>query len=362
MNQRTLIIAEAGVNHNGSLQNALKLVEVASDAGADIVKFQTFKSEKVISKFAKKAGYQIANTKNAESQLDMVRKLELSFEDHYQIKKRCVELGIEFLSTAFDIQSFNFLVNEMKIKRIKIPSGEITNAPFVFEMAQSQLPVIVSTGMANLGDIENVLGVIALGNRHNLNVSAELPSKENFEKAYCSAEGQAFISQNVEILHCTTEYPAPWHEINLRVMSTLRSAFPCRIGYSDHSMGISVPIAAVALGATTIEKHFTLDTKMDGPDHKASLNPSELKEMIESIRRVEVALGHSSKFPTLSEYPNRAIARKSLVAAKRIEIGEIFSEVNITSKRSGDGISPMEYWNILGTKSNRNYQEDEPIY
>lgn len=355
MNNQILIIAEAGVNHNGSLELAKKLIDVAAKSGSDIVKFQTFKATKLASASAKQAVYQEKNTGIAESQVDMLKRLELKYEDHFTLVDYCKLKNIEFLSTAFDEESLNFLTEELGQKLLKIPSGELTNAPLVLAHARTGLDIILSTGMATLSEIETALGVIAFG----LLKMKDKPSAENFEKAYFSVEGQRLLKEKVTILHCTTEYPAPLEDINLSAMHTINNAFKLDVGYSDHSQGIVVPIAAAALQAKIIEKHFTLDHSMEGPDHKASLEPNELEEMVLSIRKVEQSLGDGIKGPRPSEIKNKAIARKSLVAAKKILKGQELTEDCIEIKRPGDGISPINYWDVLNTKASQNYEEDE---
>lgn len=358
MNNRfkTLIIAEAGDNHNGSVQMAKQLINVAVEAGADIVKFQTFNTEQVISQFAPKAEYQTKVTDIAESQLEMVKKLELNADEHLQLVAHCKEKGIAFLSTPFDVDSITLLVKQLHVPQLKIPSGEITSGPLLLKAAQTGKPIILSTGMATLSEIEQALGVLAFGY-----LNWQEPSQDLFQQAYCSAEGQSVLQEKVQLLHCTTEYPAPFHDINLCAMQTLRQAFGLPVGLSDHTQGIAVPLAAVALGASIIEKHFTLDKNLPGPDHQASLDPEELKAMVQGIRQVEQAMGHSIKIPAYSELKNKPIARKSLVACSMIKAGEQLTEQNITFKRPGTGISPMEYWSMLGQKATRDYQEDEEI-
>lgn len=352
---KTLIIAEAGVNHNGSLDMALQLVDAAAEAGADIVKFQTFKSESVISRSAPKAEYQKTTTGQVESQLEMVKKLELSTESHRKIITHCECRGIKFLSTPFDEVSARFLVDELTMPIVKIPSGEITNAPLLLAIAQMGKPLIVSTGMATLGEIEFALGVIAFGCL-DLTVS---PGERAFRDAFSSEPGQRVLADRVSILHCTTEYPAPFEQVNLRAMDTLEAAFGLPVGFSDHTAGIAVPIAAVARGAQIIEKHFTLDRKLPGPDHLASLEPSELTAMVTGIRQVEQALGSPHKGPTAAEWGNRVIARRSLVAARDVVAGERWSEANLTSKRPGNGVPPARYWEFIGSRANRDYCADE---
>jgi len=354
----TLIIAEAGVNHNGQRDLAFKLVDAAHRAGADIVKFQTFKSKSLVTESAAQAEYQITNTNKTESQLAMLSRLELSYETHRELIEYCNDLGIEFLSTAFDEESLNFLVSDLGLKKLKVPSGELTNAPFVLAHALTGCDIMLSTGMASLAEIEDALGVIAFGYTTNGNIT---PSKAEFEKAYASEAGQQALKSKVRILHCTTEYPAPMKEINLRAMDAISVAFGLPTGYSDHSEGIAIPVAAVARGAVIIEKHFTLDKNMEGPDHKASLEPDELTEMIKSIRNVELALGDGVKRPTPSEQKNKTIARRSIVAATTISKGSVFSEDNLAIKRPGDGMSPYSYWDLLGKVAGKNYGEGDKI-
>ncbi|MCL2918343.1 N-acetylneuraminate synthase [Shewanella litorisediminis] len=355
---RTLIIAEAGVNHNGDEALAFRLVDAAFEAGADIVKFQTFKAKNLVTEQATQAEYQIANTQKQESQLAMLSRLELSYATHHQLVKHCQSLGIEFLSTAFDSESLAFLVNDLGLKRLKIPSGELTNAPLVLEHARTGCDIIVSTGMATLAEVELALGVIAFGYTA---AHSESPSVEAFERAYASKAGQKALQEKVTVLHCTTEYPAPLAEINLKAIDTLASAFNLSTGYSDHSEGITVAIAAVARGAVLIEKHFTLDKTMPGPDHKASLEPEELVAMVSAIRQVELALGSGVKSPTASEIKNKAVARKSLVATQNIQAGESFTGENISIKRPGNGISPYRYWELLERTASRDYHAGDLI-
>jgi len=354
----TLIIAEAGVNHNGNKRLAFELIDAAVDAGADIIKFQTFKAKHLVAKHAKKADYQIKNSQYEESQFDMLSRLELPFDTHFELVEYCNKLGIEFLSTAFDQESLKFLVDELKIKRLKLPSGELTNSPLVLEHARTNCDLIVSTGMASLAEIEEALGIIAYG---YLSKISQSPSRDLFKHAYCSAEGQQILRDKVSILHCTTEYPAPLDEINLNVIDALKTTFGLRVGYSDHTEGVFTPIAAVAKGATIIEKHFTLDKSLDGPDHKASLEPHELNSMIRGIRELEISLGTTVKFPTVSEVKNKIIARKSLVASRDIKKGEIFDETNLAIKRPGYGIEPIQYWSKLGETATQSYKEDDLI-
>lgn len=352
----TYIIAEAGVNHNGNVELAKRLIDIAKESGANAVKFQTFISEEVISTFAKKAEYQISNTGSNESQLEMVKRLELSFDNFEELKNYCEARGIEFLSTPFDLKSIDFLLQDLKLKTIKIPSGEITNAPYLLKISKYKPQMILSTGMANLGEIQEALGVIAFGL-----LGLESPSIENFRKAFNSEEGQKMLKNYVSLLHCTTEYPAPPSEVNLKAMNTIKTAFHLPVGYSDHTEGNAISIAAVALGATIVEKHITFDKNADGPDHKASLEPDELNELVKSIRMVEVSIGNGIKIPSASEKKNIEIARKSIVANKLISIDTIYTEDNLAVKRPGSGISPMKYWEVLNSKAIRNFEKDEEI-
>lgn len=325
------IIAEAGVNHNGDLNLALQLVDKAKEAGADCVKFQTFTTDNLTSRSAPKATYQIRNTENANSQYDMLKKLELSASDFLTIKKHCDEIGIEFLSTAFDLDSVQ-LLQHIGISRWKIPSGEVTNYPYLVAIAKTGLPIILSTGMCTYEDIDACLTVL----------------NENGAK-------------DITILHCTTEYPAPLDSVNLKAMSNLAKRYKCKVGYSDHTEGIEVSFYAVAMGAAVIEKHFTLDKTMQGPDHRASLEPNELKTLVDGIRRVELILGDGIKKPQPLEIENAKVARKSIVAQRAIKKGEILTEENITTKRPGTGLSPMLWNMVLGTKAVKDFAMDEQI-
>jgi N-acetylneuraminate synthase len=353
----TYIIAEAGVNHNGSIDRALAMVDIAAEAGADAVKFQTFQSEAVISRNAAKAEYQVRNTGESESQLEMVKKLELNLSAHEQLLQRCQARKIQFLSTPFDLPSVEMLVKDLGLRRVKIASGEITNAPLLLRVAQLGVSVILSTGMSTLGDVEEALGVLAFG---YLGWKCAC-LRAGFRQAFRSADGQQRLQEKVVLLHCTTEYPAPLGDVNLRAMDTLGAAFGLPVGLSDHTVGCSVPVAAAARGAAVIEKHFTLDRNLVGPDHIASLEPQELAAMIKAICEVELALGSSCKLVAASEVKNQAIARKSLVAAARIRAGERFTPENLTSKRPGSGLSPMYYWQLLGRCASRDYEYDELI-
>ena len=349
----TLIIAEAGVNHNGNEHLAYKLVDAAHKAGADIVKFQTFKAAKLVTADAEQANYQTNNTQKKESQLSMLSRLELSYEFHKDLLEYCDKLGIEFLSTAFDSESLKFLVSDLKLKKLKIPSGDLTNSPLLLEHARTGCDLIVSTGMATLAEIESALGVIAFG---YIAQQKDKPSIKAFEEAYYSELGQKLLKEKVTILHCTTEYPAPMRDINLRAMDTIASAFKLPVGYSDHSAGINVPIAAVACGARIIEKHFTLDKNLEGPDHKASLEPIELEAMVQGIRQIELALGDGLKGPRPSEIGNKSVARKSLVAERDIVKGTVFNQENLSIKRPGSGLNPIHYWTLLGKEAKSDYK------
>jgi N,N'-diacetyllegionaminate synthase len=329
-----LIIAEAGVNHNGSLEQAKKLVEVAADAGTDIVKFQTFKAEKIAGRYAEKAEYQKETTDSGQTQFEMLKSLELSPADHDALMNHCEKCGVRFLSTPFDLESADFLFKKGQ-KVWKIASGEITNLPYLRKIGSLQQEVIMSTGMADLGEIEDALAVL---------------------------EGAGTERSKITVLHCNTEYPTPMQDVNLRAMKTIEAAFPgIQVGYSDHTQGIEIPIAAVAMGATVIEKHFTLDRSLPGPDHRASLEPHELKAMVQAIRNIEKAMGNGIKAASPSEQKNKLIARKSIVAGRDIHEGEIFSKENLAVKRPGTGLSPMRWDEVIGTSAKRSFQEDELI-
>lgn len=334
--KQVLVIAEAGVNHNGELDTAKRLVDVAAEAGADLVKFQTFKAEKIASGAAKKARYQMRNEGGTEAnnQLEMLKRLELSKADHAALMDHCSARGIGFFSTAFDIDSLDFL-SELGFEQFKVPSGEITNLPYLRRLAGFGRDLIVSTGMASMGDIEAAIEAI---------------------------EGAGLPRSRITVLHCTTEYPAPFEDVNLRAMNTIGQAFGVQVGYSDHTQGIEVSLAAVALGATVIEKHFTLDRTLPGPDHEASLEPYELTALVQGIRRIEKALGRPEKRPTASEADNVVVARKSIVAARAIVAGELFSDENLTAKRPGTGISPMHWDQVVGYAAPRDFAVDEEIH
>jgi len=331
--KKVFIIAEAGVNHNGSIELAKKLIDVASSSGADAVKFQTFKAEKLVSKNAQKADYQKQTTNKTESQFDMIKKLELDLETHKELIAYCKTKNIMFLSTPFDHDSIE-LLSDLGLEIFKIASGEITNLPYLRHIGKLNKKVILSTGMTDIGEIEDALDVLI-----------EAGTKK----------------ENITVLHANTMYPTPMEDVNLKAMVTIGNTFDIAFGYSDHTLGIEVDIAAVAMGACCIEKHFTLDCTMEGPDHKASLEPDELNAMVKAIRNIELALGSSVKKPSKSEMPNINVARKSIVAKTAIKMGETFTEKNITIKRPGNGINPMRWDEVVGTIATKDYSEDELI-
>lgn len=328
---RVTIIAEAGVNHNGDIELARKMVDEAHTAGADYIKFQTFVPEKLVSRYASKADYQKNNTNSQESQLEMLRALAFTQEDFIQLQRYCGQVGIGFLSTPFDLESIQFL-NQLQMDFWKLPSGEITNLPYLEAIAHTHKKVVMSTGMCELGEIRDAIQIL-------------------------ESNGAGEIT----LLHCNTEYPTPFCDVNLRAMKQMEEVFRKPVGYSDHTIGIEVPIAAAALGAEVIEKHFTLDKQMKGPDHKASLEPDELKQMVQAIRNIEISLGDGQKRRTHSEEKNCQAARKSIVAKREIRAGELFSEENLSIKRPGSGISPMHWHEMIGQKAQRDYKEDELI-
>jgi N-acetylneuraminate synthase len=351
------IIAEAGVNHNGSLEMAKKLVDAAADAGADAVKFQTFRAEAMASVRAAKAQYQKQTTGTAESQFTMLKQLELDEAAHRVLAARCRTRGILFLSTPFDQDSVDFLAKRIGVPMLKLASGEITNGPLLLSAARTRKPILLSTGMSDIKDIEAALGVLAFGYTR----PQDTPSRTAFRKAYASLAARKALRKKVTLLHCTTEYPAPLADVNLLAMDTIRAAFGLPVGLSDHTQGTSIPVAAAARGAVVIEKHFTLDRSLPGPDHRASLVPEELKAMVRGIRDVEIALGTAGKRPAPSERKNLAIARRSLVAAREISKGERFNEGNLACKRPGGAVSPLRYWEFLGKRATRNYRKDQVV-
>lgn len=358
MRNRTLIIAEAGVNHNGDRERAIRLVQAAASAGADVVKFQSFKADRLASSRAPKANYQKATTDVSQSQLEMLRALELSEEIQTELAKVSARVGVEFMSTPFDAESADLLALRIGVSRIKISSGDLTNSPLLLHIARFGKPIILSTGMSNLQEIEAALAVIAFGLTR---AKHEQPTPDALATILRDQEAKLALRQKVALLHCTTAYPAPPASINLRAMRTLRDVFELSVGFSDHSQGIHFASAAVALGAEVIEKHFTLDRSLPGPDHRASIEPDELARMIRDIREIESGLGDGRKLPTGEELENRVAARRSLVAATEIRKGEAFSEENIAVKRAGGGISPLEYWAYLGRLAKRDYQPGELI-
>ena len=333
MPNRTLIIAEAGVNHNGDIKIAKQLIDVAADCGADYVKFQTFSADRIVTKSAAKAEYQKQSSDSSESQFEMLKRLELSVEMHLELIEHCKHKSIKFLSTGFDIQSVDLLVG-LGLNLVKIPSGEITNLPLLRHIGSLDLPVILSSGMSTMKEIGDALLIL---------------------------EQTGLPRAQITVLHCTTEYPTPTDEVNLRAMNSIRNTLGVAVGYSDHTLGIEVSVAAVALGASVIEKHFSIDRSLPGPDHKASLEPDELLAMVKAIRNIEVALGSDVKEPTISEIKNIRIARKSILAGRKIEIGEILSASNLVVKRPGGGVSPMHWDQMIGQIASRNYLPDEMI-
>lgn len=327
------IIAEAGVNHNGDLHIAKQLIEKAKEIGADCIKFQTYKSENLVSKDAKKAAYQIKESNKQETQFEMLKRLELTYDEFKELKMYSTELGIDFLSTPFDLESLAFL-NEIGMTRWKIPSGEITNLPLIKEMCKTIKPIILSTGMSTLEEIEETLSIIT---------------------------DSGIDRKDITLLHCTSNYPASFHDVNLKAMKTMSNRFKVKIGYSDHTIGIEVPLAAVALGAQIIEKHFTLDKNMIGPDHKASIDVKEFGTLIKMIRNIENALGNGQKIPTFSELKNKDVVRKSIFTSKYVKKNELFTIHNLTTMRPGYGISPMRWSEIIGIRAKRNFKKNEMI-
>ena len=357
MNEPVFIIAEAGVNHNGNLDMALQLIDAAQEAGVDAVKFQSFKPEQLVAANAPKANYQQAPGDGVESQQQMLAKLAISEADHHRLFTHCQERGITFLSTPFDTDSLNFLTRELGLRQLKLSSGAVTHGPLLLAAGQSGADLILSSGLSSLGDVEQALMVLAFA----LSDSPEPPSLAAFTMAYNSAKGQQLLAQKIQLLHCTSQYPTPLVDVNLRAIDTMRGAFGLRVGFSDHSRGITAPIAAVARGAGIIEKHFTLDNSLPGPDHKASLEPAELKSMVTAIREVEEVLGSGQKGVMASELENREVVRASLTALKNIAAGALFTTENLGVKRPGTGISPIHYWSWLGRVAGRDFAKDEII-
>lgn len=357
MTASTLIIAEAGVNHNGDLTMALELVDKAAEAGADYVKFQTFKATKLASASAKKASYQTRTTDGGESQLAMLQRLELSVADHETIMARCAEKGVRFLSTPFDMDSLALLTQTFALPEIKLGSGELTNAPLLLAAGRSGAKIILSTGMGSLAEVEEALGVLAF----SICREGDPKGRADFAEVLLHPAVWTVLAERVTLLHCTTEYPAAVEDTNLRAMETMRRAFGLKVGYSDHTVGEAVSIAAVALGASVLEKHFTLDRTLPGPDHAASLEPDELVSLVRGVRMVERALGTGIKQPSAAEVANRAVVRKSMLAARDLPEGHILSLEDISVKRPGDGSSPMVLWDMVGQVTTRATAEGEAL-
>lgn len=356
-NGKVYIIAEAGVNHNGSLKRAMQMITSAASSGADAIKFQTFKVDKLVTKAALKAKYQMAAGDSGKSQYDMLKKLELKKEYYPLLVKAARYHNIDFISSPFDLESFRFLTMDLKLPVIKLSSGEINNGPLLLEAGRSRRKIILSTGMSNLKEIEVALGILAYG----FMCPENPPLYRDIVKAYRSPMGRKYLKSNVTLLHCTSEYPAPFNEINLAAIGLMRKHFGLKIGYSDHSVGYAVPIAATSLGIAILEKHFTVSRKLKGPDHKVSLTPWELAKMVISIRQVEKALGSPMKNITTTEKTNIKAIRKSIFAANPIKRGERFTQENISIKRPASGLSPLKYWSLLGKIAKRNFKIDEVI-
>ena len=357
MENTTLIIAEAGVNHNGELDMALELVDKAAEAGADYVKFQTFSASNLASAQAKKASYQTLNTDIAESQLAMLQRLELSIDDHLAIIARCNEQGVRFLSTPFDLKSLSLLTETFGLSEIKLGSGELTNAPLLLAAGRAGVKIILSTGMGSLAEVEEALGVLAFA----MCCEGQPTGRADFAQVLLDAKVWPVLAQRVTLLHCTTEYPAAAEDSNLKAMKTMCKAFGLKVGYSDHTVGEAVSMAAIALGACVLEKHFTLDRGLPGPDHAASLEPAELTRLVEGVRVVERALGNGIKQPGSAEVANRAMVRKSLLAARDLQEGHLLTLDDIAVKRPGDGISPMSLWDMVGRATTRTVAEGESL-
>lgn len=356
--KKTFIIAEAGVNHNGSIALAHALVDAAVSAGADAVKFQSFIASSFVTPKATKAEYQITNTGTNESQLEMLQKLELTHPQQRELFDYCQSRNIQFLSTPFDLASLKFLTADLGLETIKIGSGELTNTPFLYEVARCTTRIILSTGMSTIGEVADTLGVIAFAMTHD---SSQTPTPNSIVAALASPEGRSAIESRVTLLHCTTDYPTKPSDVNLNAMLTLRDRFGCQVGFSDHSIGVHLAVAAVAMGATIIEKHMTTSRDLPGPDHITSLEPSEFKTLVNQIREVEQALGNGEKNPTAVEIETKRIVGRSLVASRSIKTGELFTTNNVAIKRPGGGRSPFEYWALLGTESTRDVAENEII-
>lgn len=361
MPENLLIIAEAGVNHNGSLARALEMVDVAANAGADVIKFQTFSADKLARKDAQLAEYQKTSTDDTRSQWDLLKGLELSHEDFLAIRDRCREKGIAFLSTGFDLDELRFLIDELAIPMVKIASGDLTFAPMLVDAGRSGLPVILSTGMANLDEVERALRFLAVGyGIHSGVLGADtIPNESALTQAWNDASLRTLMASQVTVLHCTTQYPAPLSILNLRAMLTIREAFGLAVGYSDHSLGDLASTAAVTLGAQVIEKHFTLDKTLDGPDHAASLDPGELVDFVARLRSIEVLLGSTVKECQPEELSNRLAVRRSLVATRAIASGEVIAEADVYCSRPGAGRTSFEFWDVVGTVAGRDYTDGE---
>lgn len=351
-----IIIAEAGVNHNGDLGMAKALIDAAADADADVVKFQTFNAGLLVTKTAEQAEYQQQATETVSSQYEMLKKLELSDLDHKALIAHCSSRGIAFLSTPFDHDSLRRLTQDFGVERLKIGSGDMTNYPLVLEAARTNLPIIMSCGMATMAEIELALGALAYGY-----AGGDAPTPNAFQKTLSDSKAHALLKKNVVLLHCTTAYPAPYDDISLRAMETLRNRFKIPVGFSDHSEGNAVSVAAAALGACVIEKHITLDRKLPGPDHRASIEPDELAQLVRDIRIVTAALGKAEKRITSSEEKNKNVARKSLHANAVIRTGDVFNADNLSIKRPETGLSPEHYWRLLGCPATRDYDIDDAI-
>ncbi len=354
---KTYIIAEAGVNHNGSESLAMDMVTIAKEMGADAIKFQLFKAGSLVTTSAEQAQYQKKTSEQQKTQYQMLKELELPNDSFKKLQAHALKEEIDFIITPFDLESLQFIVQDLALQVVKIGSGDVTNGPLLLAAARSQKEIILSTGMCTLSDIEKALKVITFGYL----AKEEFPTAQSLEDYYLSSSAQSILEEKVTLLHCTSEYPAPVEEVNLKAMDTIFAAFGLPVGLSDHTQGIGIAIAAVAREAIMIEKHFTLDNEMVGPDHRASLNPVEFRAMISGIRQVEKALGDGRKCPTLSETKNADVVRRSLVANQNIASGETFTEGNIGIKRPSNGISPMAYWDFLGKKANKNFTKDEML-
>jgi N-acetylneuraminate synthase len=358
MKHKVFVIAEAGVNHDGVFEDALRLVDAAADAGADCVKFQTFDAGALASDHAPKAAYQQRTTDATESQKEMLRRLQLPHSAHYALKQHAANRGIQFLSTPFDSGSLAFLTKELGLNRVKVGSGDLTNAPLLLDIAHAGVSVVISTGMATLSEVEEALGVLAFGYAH----AGDPRNRVVFRDSWADPACRAALVDRVTLLHCTTAYPASFDSVNLLAIDTLRSEFGLDVGYSDHTLDIHIAVAAVAREATMIEKHLTLDRSRSGPDHAASIEPAQFRDMVEAIRSVELSLGDGRKIPQPIEIENIQVARKSIVAARTIAPGELFSRDNLTCKRPGEGITPFIFWDLLGKRAPRGFAADELIY